>query len=276
MDKANEDKYDTASHNNNIIKGGEQLSAHQAHQAHQAQRAQRAYQAHRAYRAHQAQRAHRARYAAIAVAAVLCAALAVFTLYSYAAEPGSTADPIALKSYVDSKISALESKLTAMIQGSPQNASSTTGAAPTGGGSTDDASLSARIDELSKSVESLKQDNETLRRSIRQTAASAGGDNGDGGIVGFQNYSDQFIVLELLADQRVLLGAGSEFVLRTGKALAIRGELGALVDLIAGRDLDAGENVPNNHLVLSPRDDNRGVKITADAWVLIKGSYILR
>jgi hypothetical protein len=73
-----------------------------------------------------------------------------------------------------------------------------------------------------------------------------------------------------------MLGAGTEMVLRAGKALAIRGEGGALVDLIAGRDLEAGENVPNNHLILSPRGDNRGVRISEDAWLLIKGPYEIR
>jgi len=88
--------------------------------------------------------------------------------------------------------------------------------------------------------------------------------------------ADKFSAIELRENQRIICGAGAEVVLRTGKASAIRGELGALVDLISGKDLEAGENVPLNHLILSARKDNRGMKIASDAWVLIKGSYEIR
>ena len=229
----------------------------------------------------------------LAAAAILTAlaAVAAIATFSYAAEPGSAGDPIALKSYVDAKISELEEKLSGKTPGQAATGAEQAGAQDSG-------SVSQRIGELEKAVAKLTEENEALRRSIRQTAASLGSlGDGAGGAVAKTDGDDvagnggaddgavsggspagpeRFVAVEALADQRIILGAGTELVLRTGKALAIRGESGALVDLITGKDLDAGENVPVNHIILSPRDDNRGVRISEDAWVLIKGTYAFR
>lgn len=234
-------------------------------------------------------------------AAIALGVLTAATL-SYAAEPGSSGDPIALKSYVDSKIAALEAKIAGGAQGGRQAGAADATAGGTG--SAADAAVLSRIDALEKSIAKLTDENESLRRSIRQTAASLGAvgaaaaspgaageaeaSPGSGGGYAASpgtggDYAaspgaggDKFVALEALADQRIILGAGTEFVLRSGKALAIKGELGALVDLITGKDLDAGAGVPVNHLILSPRDDNRGVRMSEDSWVLIKGYYTLR
>jgi len=204
---------------------------------------------------------------------LLCMIMAapVFMVFSaYAAEPGTLGDPIALKSYVDSQLESLEVKLVNMFGGGGANAGTAGGgAAGTGAAGTsasgDTASLSARIIKLEETVEWLIEANTALRRDFRQSGAAAGG-----------GAPESFIPIEVSAGQRIISGAGTEIVLRTGKANAIRGELGALVDLISGKDLDAGEDVPVNHLILSPRDDNRGMRIAEDAWVLIRGPYEIR
>ena len=187
---------------------------------------------------------------AIAFAFNLVVAFSVFALFSNAAtsaaaaaaEPGSTADPIALKSYVDSKIAELETRMTAMMQDSSQTTQQ-------------------------NSAQNITQGAPQSSPGTATIAAEQGVN---------QNYTDTFIPVETYANQRIMLGEGTEMVLRTGNASAIHGELGALVDLISGRDLEAGESVPINHLILSPRNDNRGVRISEDAWVLIKGAYEIR
>jgi hypothetical protein len=237
----------------------------------------------------------------IAILVIITAVLTAFTIYAYAAAPGSIADPIALKSYVDSKLAALETKLTAMIQGDTQappetgagaapsagagaasGASAGAGAGTGAGNSQDYTALTSRINALVTEIDKLKAENNSLRKNVRQLADTAGielDEAGAGGVAGaggdFYSY-DNFNVIEVFTNQRIILGAGAELVLRTGRAHAIHGELGALVDLISGRDLEAGENVPTNHLILCPRDDNRGVRISEDAWVLIKGAYAFR
>ncbi|MDR1439468.1 MAG: hypothetical protein LBJ10_05510 [Clostridiales bacterium] len=189
---------------------------------------------------------------AAAAAVIFCSAL------SYASEPGSSGDPIALKSYVDSRASAIEAKL----------------------------------DELVKRVDGLAAENEALRASIQQgggripvvAGAQAGGDGAEAGaeadLAGGVFYASdppyQFGVYEIKSGERVIMGAGAEMVIRTGKAAAIKGELGGVVDLIEGIDLEAGSNVQANHLLVSSRDDGRGVRFSADSFVLIKGSFELR
>ena len=226
-----------------------------------------------------------------AIILALTITLTAFAIISYAAEPGSAADPLALKSYVDSKIADLETKLTAMIQGGanngtnsqaqtqpqtqPQTQAESSGAAESNT-STSITALAAQLDTLAKTVDELKNENTSLRQSIRRLAADSGTGSVENGADSYQNYAEGFIAFEAFENQRIMLGAGAELVLRTGGANAIHGELGALVDLISGKDLEAGGAVPINHLILSPRADNRGVRISEDAWVLVKGSYEIR
>ena len=169
-------------------------------------------------------------------AALAAVASAASGAAAAAAEPGSTADPIALKSYVDSQIAELETRLTAMMQGAAQGA-----------------------------AQGATQQQPSAPININESDIGAN-----------QSMGSSFIPIETFANQRVMLGEGTEMVLRTGSASAIHGEFGALVDLISGQDLEAGESVPINHLILSPRDDNRGIRISEDAWVLIKGAYEIR
>ena len=210
------------------------------------------------------------------IAGALILSLAVFSLLVYAAEPGSSGDPIALKSYVDSKLTALEAKLA----GQPQNAApqATGQDAAASDGSADISGLIDKIDKLSKDVESLTEENASLRRSVAQLGASGGGGGGAAGSSGGGTLgsSDKFSPIEVFTNQKITMGEGAEAVLRTGKALAIRGELGALLDLITGKELGAGENITPNHLIISSRNDLRGMRVTEDAWLLIKGAYEIR
>jgi len=41
----------------------------------------------------------------------------------------------------------------------------------------------------------------------------------------------------------------------------------------AGVDLEQGSNVPKQHLLISSRTDGRGLKITTNSFLLIKGAY---
>ena len=196
----------------------------------------------------------------VVVAAVMLMICMIFAIAAYAAEPGSNDDPIALKSYVDTKLSALESKLTGVGAGT----------------SSTDAGMEEKLDELAKRVDALTAENEALKRAVRQGDGNAVGGGEGGGSVGISTAASVFEIYEVKTGERVLLGAGTEMVIRTGKAQAIRGELGGVVDLITGVELDAGAEVGINHLLLAARNDGRGIRFTQDAFVMIKGGFDLR
>ncbi|WP_028559262.1 hypothetical protein [Paenibacillus pinihumi] len=73
---------------------------------------------------------------------------------------------------------------------------------------------------------------------------------------------------------------GTEFIVRSGKALAYSEEKDGISNLTVGTDLTNGKAVANNHLILSPR---AGRGIVPDAKVknnklivLVKGGYDLK
>ena len=75
--------------------------------------------------------------------------------------------------------------------------------------------------------------------------------------------------------QVVLGGEGTEIILRSGKGnIYITGADG-IVDSTTGQNLTNGDTATKNHMMIVPRDDGRGVKVTEAAWFLIKGDYTI-
>lgn len=76
---------------------------------------------------------------------------------------------------------------------------------------------------------------------------------------------------------QVLLGnAGTELILRSGSALSVCPGENGLTDTTAGLDLTGGKKVEANHVYIIPRADGRGIQITGDGYVMVKGGYQLK
>lgn len=86
----------------------------------------------------------------------------------------------------------------------------------------------------------------------------------------------RYRVVELQPGQQLLLGESSEMVLRVGKATALEGQGGGLSDLTEGKNIAAGQTIPRDHLILSPRDDGRGLAAHASTVVLVRGNYRIK
>jgi hypothetical protein len=84
-----------------------------------------------------------------------------------------------------------------------------------------------------------------------------------------------FVPVEVAAGLRVIGGAGAEIILRSGEAAAIGNENNGVSDLTDGLDLPTGAVVQQNHLLLVPRDDGRGIAATTDMWVMVRGAYTI-
>lgn len=99
----------------------------------------------------------------------------------------------------------------------------------------------------------------------------------DNNMGGTTSTNSKFEVINVKANQIVVFtDASVEFILRSGDATAIASQNGGLADLTEGVDLGTGDFVKKNHLMLVPRNDNRGIVAKSDIWIMIKGTYELR
>jgi len=88
---------------------------------------------------------------------------------------------------------------------------------------------------------------------------------------------DTFKVVPLNPGQILTGGEGTEVIVRTGQTTAIASANGGLSDLTGGADLAQGAAITNNHMLLIPRNDGRGLKVgSAVAYVLVRGTYTVK
>lgn len=95
-------------------------------------------------------------------------------------------------------------------------------------------------------------------------------------IEGNETTSAIFEVVELQAGAKILGGAGTEMILRGGKATAIDNGKDGIADLTSGKDLKMDTTIALNHLLLIPKDDGRGMYCTMRSWVMVKGTYTIK
>ncbi|MFB6364629.1 hypothetical protein ACFCP7_11250 [Paenibacillus elgii] len=83
-------------------------------------------------------------------------------------------------------------------------------------------------------------------------------------------------VVKLQQGQTLYGGAGTEFIVRTGKVIAVSSDDNGIPDVTSGKDIAAGATVELNHLLIVPRE-GRGVKPDAknkqEIYVMVRGSY---
>lgn len=84
-----------------------------------------------------------------------------------------------------------------------------------------------------------------------------------------------FVPIVVKPGQKLIGGAGTEMILRSGTCKTITSQQGGITDVTGGLDIQGGKEVPKQHLLIIPRDDGRGLNITSsyDAIILVKGTY---
>lgn len=76
------------------------------------------------------------------------------------------------------------------------------------------------------------------------------------------------------AGKKMLTGEGTEFILRSGRARALIPIEGTgIVNLTTGKNLVDGDLLEQDHLLLSPRDDGRGIITETQCIFLVKDKY---
>lgn len=91
-----------------------------------------------------------------------------------------------------------------------------------------------------------------------------------------KNSENELEVVNLAKGQYLIAKAGTEIILRSGKAVAVVSELGGLTDVTAGVDLAKDENVPTNHLLIIPRNDGRGLYCLTETYIMVRGEYEIK
>ena len=85
--------------------------------------------------------------------------------------------------------------------------------------------------------------------------------------------SAKFEILNVKKGTLIYFGDSAEFILRVGSALALDPNNVGIPDLTTGSKVMNNITIPIDHHLLIPSNDGRGISITADSWLMIKGTY---
>lgn len=113
---------------------------------------------------------------------------------------------------------------------------------------------------------------------VDEQIARINGGGSSGGSTGGTATQASLEVVTVPKDRILMVDAGSEAVIRVGKAVAYSSDSNGISDVTAGVDIKKGSSVPTNHLIWFPRD-GRGIQVASDSktslTVLVKGTYRL-
>lgn len=90
---------------------------------------------------------------------------------------------------------------------------------------------------------------------------------------------DELKIVVVKPGKRLIAGAGTEFIVRSGKAVIYSEDANGVADLTQGEDLSSGTAVTNNHLLSFPRE-GRGIEVAQGSsyslTVMVRGTYQLQ
>ncbi len=89
-----------------------------------------------------------------------------------------------------------------------------------------------------------------------------------------QGYT--FEVVRMKAGEKLVCGEGTEIIVRSGKASAIDNGSDGVSDITSGKDLMSGDSAAQNHLLVVPRNDGRGIKASGEVYIMVKGEYAIK
>lgn len=176
----------------------------------------------------------------VLISAVVCIALAITV---YAAQAGSADDPLVSKSYVDDKINQV---LQVLNNNASNNANNT--------------ASSISQEERNKLKAEIIAELNVNNNSNSSTATS------------LEGYKPVLVKV----GQTILGGEGTEMILRSGKATVYITGVAGIVNATTGKELVNGNKATWNNIMIIPRNDGRGFKVTEEAWFLVKGAYEIK
>ena len=88
--------------------------------------------------------------------------------------------------------------------------------------------------------------------------------------------AESYQVLSVPQGKSVICDAGTELILRAGNAQIIATIKGGIANVTNGTDLKNGASMPQNHHLIVPVDDGRGILAQSDCIIMIKGRYSIK
>lgn len=193
------------------------------------------------------------------ITAVVLTASALVIGTADGVSPGSDQDPVVTQSYVELKSGQLKYYIDDLI------AKLNEGITKHG---TDIDAIKTQLEQKNQEAAALNTQMTELKAEIEELKKAAPSGQG--------SAAPKFEVVKAAKGKTVISGEGSEIIVRTGKFTAVPGKNGSLLDATVGKDLKSGEIILNNHLLISSRDDGRGLKAAADSYLIIKGAYTIK
>lgn len=115
-----------------------------------------------------------------------------------------------------------------------------------------------------------------VKEIVASAIAASAGSNGGTSTTPTQAASMKVVQLE--NGQTLYAGAGAEFIVRSGKVLAVSNDENGIPDVTGGKDLAAGTEVTLNHLLIFPTE-GRGIKPSpkndTSIYVMVRGGYLI-
>lgn len=97
-------------------------------------------------------------------------------------------------------------------------------------------------------------------------------------LTGVSGGGEELKVVQLKQGQTLIAGSGTEIIVRNGRTVLVSNSSNGIPDVTAGKDILNGEEVPNNHLLVSPAD-GRGIRphesVKGTVYVMVRGPYLI-
>lgn len=161
-----------------------------------------------------------------------------------------------LKQYIDNRLNEIEKKIGSTSSWSGQ--------------AQDISKLQSQIANLSSEVERLKLLISQLDAKLKSISSPSGTKKGE------FIYTKGYEVIKVPKGKTVLFDASTEFVVRVGKTVSVVPKGATIIDLTAGKDVGANQQLSFNHFYLVVRSDGRGFKASEDVWVIVNGGYKIK
>lgn len=114
-------------------------------------------------------------------------------------------------------------------------------------------------------IKSMQAKIDSLESKLSSSGNNTSGDN--------SSSSREFAIVKINKGEKLIAQSGTEFILRGGEAYIIGSDLGGISDVTVGYDFTTDMKVRDNHYMIVPRSDGRGVYTKDYALLMIRGAY---